>query len=330
MEQDKWVSEYVPRITSGITEQVFIKWKRNNKGVKASLKDYIEWVTSKGSICPNMLFDKLLWLLAYKVRRCYLDADKDCVVLFVGIEGSGKSRLAIKFSSIISPSFKLDLICTGSEHYNKALNLLHKGDCLQIDEGVLLAFNRKTMAKDNVNFVQDMQLIRQDNLGISICIPSITNIDSYVKNHRAEYVIQMQKGTFKYQALTKTIFKEKNKDDKVIWKSSWKGESYSSLLPTLNDITEEGYLSRKSDYWEQRKKTRIEETKIPEWIILAQRMKALGHSVIDISKIVDKGWHTVDKAIKNGTCASVIAAQANNSNIALGARCAQTPRQLKE
>ena len=121
--------------------------------------------------------------------QALLHMDYDCPVVIDGMEGDGKSILALKVSSLIDPDFRLDRrhIVFRFGNLRKSIYGLPRFSCIQHDEMGLSAFNRQAMTKFNIELVQALIVCRDQNKALVACVPSIWILDPYIKNHRARY-----------------------------------------------------------------------------------------------------------------------------------------------
>lgn len=169
--------------------------------VGSSDPKFKQWLLSKESN-KQYCFNSALYHVCYQI---YVKINNDKVkndhfVVVVGKEGSGKSTLALQMSAIIDPSFNIERICYSAEDFIKRTLDSKPGQVYQIDEGSMMLFSRQTMSKGNINLVQIVQLMRQLRLCTIICIPTFEQLDSYIRRHRIDTLIEVFPG-FKYRCV---------------------------------------------------------------------------------------------------------------------------------
>lgn len=122
------------------------------------------------------------------------DRDEDAVILITGPERSGgKSNTAGWLASEIDPAFDETRMCfSGSEFMEKALEL-PKGSVIVLDEAIEGGFSRDAMKKSNTSLAKFLIVAGERNLVTIINFPNIKFLDRYVKEHRAQYWILMEK-----------------------------------------------------------------------------------------------------------------------------------------
>jgi len=169
-----------PELTDRMIEQV---------GAQTD-KKYKEWLLSKEKL-NHRYYDARLYRLAYMIHQ-KLKTDRDHVTVIVGKEGTGKSTLGINLAGMVSDNFAIKNICYEPEDFIKELRSdIPKGSTLLMDEGALFLFSRDAMGNDSRTIVRLLTIIRQMNLHIIICVPSFWIIDSYVREHRVDTLLEV-------------------------------------------------------------------------------------------------------------------------------------------
>jgi len=153
-------------------------------------KKFVEWYITKEYV--GKPFDPTLIYFAWKGYKRLYD-DKDNITVICGLEGEGKSTLGINYCSLISPSFNFDSTCYDSEEFKKNLREGIKGDSVLADEGGVILFSREAMKRENKNIIKILTAIRERNLNLVVCVPNFFIIDSYIREHRVNTLIQIRK-----------------------------------------------------------------------------------------------------------------------------------------
>lgn len=217
-------------------------------------KKFRKWQLSKESITKgDHFFDYNLWFRCFLISE-YLKDDYDHVTLVCGLEGLGKSTIAIKMCAIISPSLHMTQICFNPDKFIQAIIDAQPGESIIIDEGALFLFSRESISKGNRNIVKLLSIVRQKNIHLVICIPDFWSVDNYVRRHRASTLIDVKtRGSYEglnrsgmqiandYAGKKKAIATIKN-----VKKHAWKGH-WTKPFVEINDITEATYRELKKD-----------------------------------------------------------------------------------
>lgn len=211
-----------------------------------------KWMLKKESV--GYLFDYFLYSRAFTVYQ-KLIKDFDHVTVIVGKEGTGKSFLGLQYCSIVSThSFGSLYVCYELKDFVKQLPYAKKGDTFLLDEGAMFLFSRESFGQENRMMVKLLTIIRQKNLHIVVCIPNFFIIDSYIRDHRVDTLINVtDRGNYtayvgkaikiisKIGAKTKEITGIKVPSG-TFWKGYW-----NHTFPVVNDLNLKTYnqLKRK-------------------------------------------------------------------------------------
>ena len=120
--------------------------------------------------------------------------DSDAVIIVVGREGKGKSTLAYRLGRVFDPDrFTSDSMYFTGRDFALAATKAPPGSVLVLDEAVDGGFSRDAMSKKNRDLVKFLIVCRQRNLIGVICFPNIKWLDSYIKDHRMDWLITLPK-----------------------------------------------------------------------------------------------------------------------------------------
>lgn len=121
--------------------------------------------------------------LGQRIQR-YLRQDWDALIAVDGMEGSGKSVLAMQLGLCIDSTFDLDRVIY---HYHQQHGIIKRtpryGAVLD-DEFGTDAFNREAMTRGNIHLVKNLMTCRRENKALIAAAPSFWVLDPYVRNHR--------------------------------------------------------------------------------------------------------------------------------------------------
>lgn len=129
------------------------------------------------------------------------EKDWDNVFVVDGIEGGGKSSMAIQIAYYLDPTFNLDRVCFTPFDFKKKVLDAKPRQAIVFDEAFTGLSSRGTMGIINRMLVRMMAEIRQKNLFFLIVAPTFFDIDRYVALWRSRalihvYTKQMQRGYF--------------------------------------------------------------------------------------------------------------------------------------
>ena len=223
-------------------------------GRRGENKKFREWMLSKESITKgDHFFDYNLWYRCFLISE-NLQNDYDHVTLICGLEGLGKSTIAIKMCAIISPSLHTSQVCFNPDKFIQAMIDAQKGESVIIDEGALFLFSRESVSKGNRDIVKLLSIVRQKNIHLAICIPDFWSVDNYVRRHRASTLIDVKsRGT--YEGLNRSGMQIANDHAgkkkaittiKNVKKYAWKGH-WTKPFITINDLDEVSYRALKRE-----------------------------------------------------------------------------------
>lgn len=223
---------------------------------KSKNEKFNSWVKEKD--LGNILFDPFLYLKGYNIQKKVNEQDRDHFIVISGKEGEGKSTIAIQLACVLDPSFCLSRICYEMADFLRMLRVAKKGQVFILDEGNMFLFNRESYSDDNRFMVKLFALMRQLNLIIIINLPNFFTLDSYVRDHRADMLINCHTRG-KYVAYVgkgiKVVSKEGTKYKTIrhsqipagtFWFGYW-----NKFLPRLNDIDPETYKKYKREHFDK-------------------------------------------------------------------------------
>jgi len=265
--------------------------------------EFKEWLESKEHL--KYCLDPITYKYIHNIKK-ELDDDNDHVTVIVGREGSGKSRLALNYAAVTSPTFSMLHVCYKPDQLYKAIKASKKGDTILIDEGGLFLFSRDAMGSDTKSIVKLFTIVRQKNIHFIIAIPNFWILDSVIRDHRVKTLINVfERGSFegfrgqaikiisKTGAKFKTIDREATK--RIYSSQRWKGH-WIKDIPNINDITEEKYLKFKAEVMDEF----IEELEAKE----EERQQPEQSEYVKVSQVTKRmGCHrnAVMARIKDGT-----------------------------
>ena len=194
------------------------------------------------------LFHKYLVKNLEDIREKKIKQDYDWFQVISGREGSGKSTLGIQVCSFIDPTFNINQICMDTDEFVRVLKDSKKQQAVMLDEAGTVLYSREAMTNINRLLTKAFMVIRAKNLFVCIVLPSFFLLDSYIRNHRVNCLIYInRRGNFKMFSSKRT---------KIL---SIKGMKYKSY-----DVVREsyqGYFTKKFPNPELEKQYHIKKMK---------------------------------------------------------------------
>jgi hypothetical protein len=121
----------------------------------------------------------------------HIDKDNDCIGIVDGGVGSGKSTLAQQLAARIDPTFSIDRACFDADEFKTAIINAKPKQAVIFDEALNGLNIRRTMSSVNIVLTSLLAEIRQKNLFILICLPSLFDMDKSVAIHRSQFLIHV-------------------------------------------------------------------------------------------------------------------------------------------
>lgn len=134
-----------------------------------------------------------------KWKRRLRKKEYDIVIVVCGREGRGKTYLTMLLGDYMSNGkLTMDNYCYKPEEFrDRLVSCKKKGEVIIWDEAGVGLFGREAMSKSNKEIIKRLMVSRVSEACIILCIPSIYEIDNYVKMSRLETLFYIpRRGTF--------------------------------------------------------------------------------------------------------------------------------------
>ena len=126
-----------------------------------------------------------------KIKNRIQKKDQDMVMVIDGSEGAGKSSLMMQICKYMDPSFNINDVCMNGDEFGNAITSAIQFKALSFDEGGQGLNSRASLTAASRILVSKMMEMRQKNLFVVICIPSIFFLDRYVSMFRAKCLLHV-------------------------------------------------------------------------------------------------------------------------------------------
>jgi len=264
MLKEKGLTKLVPNHFSWEEYGVYTynKIKKHMKGLnKLKKEDFLEWFMERkhfqhqmedGTFKYNPSFDFTLVYHAYIIqKKLYNDYDNWTIV--AGKEGYGKSTLGINFCKWVTPDFDNSKVVISAQQFNEVFRQAKRGDSILLDEGGALLFSRDAMTSDSKFMIKSAMIARAKNVNLVVCIPNFYIIDSYIRDHRVDFLFQITKRG-QYRGFLERGVRRLSREGRR-WKETmtvrvpftywWDGEFSKEIVNTFNY---EEYKANKDEY----------------------------------------------------------------------------------
>jgi len=119
--------------------------------------------------------------------------DNDAIVVVDGVEGSGKSVLAMTIAKYIDPELSLDNVIFNPGDFKTQVMKAKKYQVIVFDEAISGLRSANWATSVSRSLISLIGQIRQLNLCIAIVIPSIFELHRYIAIHRSRALIHVQR-----------------------------------------------------------------------------------------------------------------------------------------
>jgi hypothetical protein len=232
-----------------ITEKIMVESECNTPAFK-------KWLLTKKND-GGVFFNPMIYRRAFYIQDDINNNDSDHFIVVSGKEGKGKTTIAICMACTIDPTFNISRICFKPIDFIKGIRNAPKGACFVLDEGNLFLFSRESLGADNIMMVKLFALMRQKNICVIICVPNFFTLDSYVRDHRVDTLINCtEKGQFQcyvkkaIKIISSEGYKYKNIEGIIVPAGTRFSGYFNKFFPKINDISIETYKQHKGNQFE--------------------------------------------------------------------------------
>ena len=155
----------------------------------------------KGEPCEFFMEENLV-KNAEPVKKVVQTKDFDFVSIVCGIPGVGKSNFSITLAKFFDPDFNIDKICFTADDFISVTNDCPKHSAVILDESFASLNTKVGMSSDFLRIINHLQLIRQKNLFIILCLPNFFDLHKGISLYRSSWLFVVyseefgKRGTF--------------------------------------------------------------------------------------------------------------------------------------
>lgn len=233
----------------------------------------------------------------------HINKDNDILCIIDGATGTGKSCLAQQLAGRIDPTFDVSRACFDADEFKKAIINAKKKQAIIFDEALNGLNIRRTMSSVNVTMTSLLTEIRQKNLVIIMCLPSIFDLDKSIAIHRSQFLIHVymkngKRGFFRFygkKAKARLFGNDfARRTYQYIGRSTFWGSFKNGYV-----IDEESYRKKKDDVLKKYlptdtletpsiKKKTAEKDKKAQFIINLKKSKNLSYRELEVMGLGDR------------------------------------------
>jgi len=126
--------------------------------------------------------------------KSVIQKDWDMIFAVDGMEGGGKSVIAMQIAKYCDPEFTIDNMAFNARHFKIKIREAKKYQAIVYDEAYAGLNSRAAMSFINRSLVSMLTEIRQKNLFVFIVLPCFFDLDKYVALWRSRALIHVYTG----------------------------------------------------------------------------------------------------------------------------------------
>jgi hypothetical protein len=191
--------------------------------------------------------------------------DWDEIALVAGYPGTGKSNFAMSMAKYCCPDFNEKDIAFDAEDFIDFTNKAKPNSSIILDESFQSLNSKTTMTTDFVRIINHLQLVRQKNLYIFLCIPNFFDLAKSIAIYRSAHLFTCYSPKYGQRGSFAAFGREEKKN---LYIAGQKFMNYNAVNPNFRGrfvkakgIDMEAYLKRKREHLLKQGQINIKETK---------------------------------------------------------------------
>jgi hypothetical protein len=141
----------------------------------------------KGEKCVYFLNNYLRRTLD-DIKKVVSKKDFDYVALVCGMPGLGKSNFSINCCKYLDNNFTIDNICFTADDFIEKSTNMNKGSAIMLDESFASLNSRISNTTEFLRILNHIQIIRQKNLYIFLCLPNFFDLQKSIAIYRSRHL----------------------------------------------------------------------------------------------------------------------------------------------
>jgi len=123
-----------------------------------------------------------------QIKKIVKTKDFDYVAIVAGLPGMGKSNLAMTLAKFCDENFNIKQIAMTASDFIRLTLDLPKGSAIVLDESFSAMNSKVSTSKDFIRIINHLQLIRQRNLFIFLCLPNFFDLGKAISIYRSMHL----------------------------------------------------------------------------------------------------------------------------------------------
>jgi hypothetical protein len=255
----------------------------------------------KGEPC-EMYLDENLFNNLSAVKKVVSSKDFDYVALVCGLPGLGKSNFAITCAKFCCEWFDESYICFTAEEFIKKTTECQERSAIMLDESFASLNSKISLTSDFLKIVNHLQIIRQKNLYIFLCLPNFFDLAKGIAIYRSSHLFVCYGERFGDRGDFAAFDRDKKKE---LYIEGLKYMNYKCVQPNFRGkftkqqvINEESYRNNKithlriKDPIEKESKADIKVHKLCAYMNIVDE-----YTQIEIANIIDSTQQNVQKFV---------------------------------
>lgn len=202
----------------------------------------------KGEACEYHIDDNLHKNLT-EVKEVVSKKDFDYVCIVAGLPGMGKSNFAISLCRYFDKNFSLDNIAMSDTEFIEITTKAKPRSAIMLDESFASLNSRISMTSSFLRIINHLQIIRQKNLFIVLCLPNFFDLQKGISIYRSSHLFVVYGEKFGHRGSFAAWGRE---EKKMLYINGLKYMNYHAVKPNFRGrfvkqkaIDEEAYKEKK-------------------------------------------------------------------------------------
>ena len=263
----------------------------------------LDW---KGEPC-EFYMNTLLHKELTQVSKIVTKSDFDYVALFCGLPGMGKSTLAQSVAKFLDPNFTIDNICMTAEQFIEKTTACPKHSAIILDESFASLNSRVATSKDFLKILNHLQIIRQRNLFVLLCLPNFFDLGKAISIYRSMHLFVVYGAEFGQRGEFAAFGRDKKRN---LYVKGIKFMNYHCESPNFRGkfykqkaIDDIEYDKIKLNHLRQMNRELDSEVQSKDKLIVAKLIKLLskqGKTVKELEEITGRSDKTIYRYLNHG------------------------------
>ncbi len=221
------------------------------------------------------------------IKDSVLNRNDDFLMVIDGPVSTGKTTVSFQVALFLDPDFNLSKVCFTADQWLEAIENAVKGDCIVLDEAMLL-MGRNALSGINKDVIFKLSQIRSKNLFLLFNLPSAFDIDRNIFLHRASTLLHTYTPEFMKKGYYQVYFEDEMKQLYIYGKKYY---SYKKPHPNYHGNFSDCFVLDQEEYETKKQecifdiRRSIVNNSYKERNLFIKYIRSLGKTYPEISKI---------------------------------------------